>query len=223
MQRILNNRQGVILGITGLFLLILVFYMLAVKPKVELWENQDNEIVGLQQQNTLMQSKIDELSKEESGSMTDEEMTAKLPPDADSQQIILDIQRIGQQASVRLSDATFAYEGEGQDASASTPISKALTAEGLRTVYVTVNVEGDYAHLRMWLDQLQQTERLTTVDSVGFQQPAVPNTLLAATVTFTASYYPTAAGTAADADGTSDAADAAGTTDATDATADPAQ
>ncbi|OWA36223.1 hypothetical protein B9G55_10270 [Saccharibacillus sp. O16] len=205
MQRILNNRQGVILGITGLFLLILLFYVLAIRPKAELWKSQDVEIASLQQQNDLLQSKIEERTQEESSSMTPENVAAALPPDPDAEQLILDIKRIGEQASssVRLSDATFSYEGGSAAPESTTAISQALSANGLRTVYVTVNVEGNYSQIRSWINQLQQTKRVTTVDSISFQQSIQPNQLLSATITFTASYLPTtsaAAPAAADAD-----------------------
>lgn len=192
MQRILNNRQGVILGITGLFLLILVFYVLAIRPKAELWNTQDLEITSLQQQNALLQSKLDERTQEQSGSMTDENIKAALPPGPDAEQLILDMKRIGEQASVRLSDATFSYGKDTADANSATAISKALSAAGLGTVYVTVNVEGNYMQLRSWIDLLQKTERVTTVDAISFQQSAQPNQLLSATITFTASYLPAA-------------------------------
>lgn len=193
MQRILNNRQGIVLGITGLFLLILAFYMLAIKPKVELWNTQENEIASLNQQNALLQSKIDERDQEsQDDSLTEEAIAAALPPNADAEQLILDIKQIGEQASVRLSDATFAYGGESETM-AGTPISQILNANGLNTVYVTVNVEGNYTQLRTWIDLVQKTDRVTTVDSIAFQQPAQPNTLLAATITFTASYLPSIA------------------------------
>ncbi|WP_172198332.1 type II secretion system protein GspM [Saccharibacillus qingshengii] len=193
MQRILNNRQGIILGITGLFLLILAFYMLAIKPKVELWNTQESEISSLNQQNALLQSKIDERDQEsQDDSLTEEAIAAALPPNADAEQLILDIKQIGEQASVRLSDAAFAYGGES-DATAGTSISQVLSANGLNTVYVTVNVEGNYTQLRTWIDLVQKTDRVTTVDSIAFQQPAQPNTLLAATITFTASYLPSTA------------------------------
>ncbi len=202
MQKILNNRQGFILGITGLFLLILAFYMLAIRPKAELWNTQDLEIVSLQQQNALLQSKIDERNQTESGSMTEENLRAALPPGPNAEQLILDIKRIGEQASVRLSDATFSYGGDSAaNASGSaSAISQALTANGLGTVYVTVNVEGNYTQIRSWIDLLQKTERVTTVDSFSFQQSSQPNLLLSATITFTASYLqaadmPGAAGT----------------------------
>lgn len=207
MQKILNNRQGFILGITGLFLLILAFYMLAIRPKAELWNTQDLEISSLQQQNDLLQSKIAEREQTESGSMTEENIQAALPPGPNAEQLILDIKRIGEQASVRLSDATFSYgsESAANGSGSASAIAQALAANGLGTVYVTVNVEGNYTQIRSWIDLLQKTERVTTVDSLSFQQSAQPNLLLSATITFTASYLQTA-------DATSAAAGAAATT-----------
>ncbi len=223
LERIHNSRQAIILGLAVLFLALLGFYMLLIRPDVETLKANESEVTRLQQENDIFQKKIDELTALGVTEFTEEEIAAKLPANANMEQIILDLKEAGEKADVRLSDAQFSEQSEDATLDVTTPISQALSSNGLRSVYVTVNIEGGYTQIRDWMDRIQKLDRITTIDNFSFQQPYLPgntSSLLSASVTFTASYLPPAA--VADPAATDAAAGTDTTGTETDATVTPA-
>lgn len=213
MERIHNNRQALILGVAVLFMLLLVPYMLMIRPQSEEIAATDGEIARLQQENEIYQRKIDELTTEGTSELSEEEIARRLPADPNQEQIVNDLYNVGLATSVRLSDATFANENTaGGDQAA---VSEAEPASGqVRSIYVTANIQGSYAAIKAWMSAIQDLPRLTSVEQFTLNKPYDFNgALLEATVTFTASYVPQSApaDAAAGTDPAGAAADGSGT------------
>lgn len=180
------------LGVAVLFLLLLVPYMLMLRPQSEEISVNDGEIVRLQQENDLFQRKIDELTAEGADDLSDEEIAQVLPTVSNQEQIVNDLYKVGVATSVRLSDATFSNENTA--ASQTDAGSQASVSGQVRSVYVTVNIQGSYDGIKNWMSEIQNLPRLTAVEQFRIDKPYVyRGTLLSATVTFTASYLPQAA------------------------------
>ncbi len=219
MERIHNNRQALILGIAVLFLLLLVPYMLILRPQTEDIAANDGEIARLQQENDIFQRKIDELKAEGAGSLTAEQIEAKLPADANQEQIVTDMYTIGLDSEVTLTDAAFSNEN-AVSSDASAQAADATVSNQVQSVYVTANIQGSYEAIKLWMGAIQKLPRITTIEQFTLDKPySFKSALLEASVTFKASYLPQAAPTdAAPADGTT-GTDAAAETDATTETA----
>lgn len=197
MERIHNNRQALILGVAVLFLLLLIPYMLIIRPQTEEVAASDGEIVRLQQENDIFQRKIDELTTEETSELSDTEIARKLPTDPNQEQVVIDLYNVGLATDVVLSNATFSSENSAVGDQALQ--SEASTSNQVQSIYVTANIKGSYAGIKSWMSAIQDLPRLTAVEQFTLSKPYVFNsTLLEATVTFTASYLPQ---TAASVDG----------------------
>ncbi|OWR27555.1 hypothetical protein CDO73_21705 [Saccharibacillus sp. O23] len=214
LERIHNNRQALILGITVLFLLLLVPYMLMIRPQTEKIETQQSEVVRLQQENEIYGRKIDELKNQGAQNLSGEEIAEKLPSEPDQEQIVTDLYKAGLATNVILSDATFASESPVAG-SATAQTTEAPQDGQIRSVYVTANIQGDYTGLKNWMSALQKLPRLTSIEQFKLNKPYVySNSLLDATVTFTAIYLPSTVDSSASSNA-ADATDAgAGTTPA---------
>ena len=197
MERIHNNRQALVLGIAMLFLLLLVPYMLLLRPQTEQMTANESEIARLEQENGIYQRKIDELKAQNADRLSDEQIAQKLPAGPDQEQIVKDLYKIGMASGVVLADATFSNESTAADPAAqNTDVS---ASSGIRSVYVTAHVKGGYAGIKDWMAALQKLPRLTSVEQFTIDKPYVFNgVLLEATVTFTASYLPPAGASAPD-------------------------
>ncbi|MEJ8303619.1 type II secretion system protein GspM [Saccharibacillus sacchari] len=224
MERIHNNRQALILGVAVLFLLLLVPYMLMIRPQTEDIETQKSEVARLQQENEIFQRKIDELKGEGVGELSDEEIAQKLPATPNQEQIVTDLYKVGLATNVILSDATFASENP-TSGSATAQTTETTTGQ-VNSVYVTANIQGDYASIKNWMTAMQNLPRFTSIEQFTLNKPYVfGSSLLDATVTFTASYLPRDASDAVTADTTAggDAAtpsDNGATSEATDPASD---
>jgi len=190
MERLHNNRQPLILGIAVLFLVLLAVYILLMRPNTEQIEINDSQITNLQQENDIFQRKIDELQAEGTGTLSEEEIAQKLPADSNKEQVIIDLNRIGDDTGVRLIDASFSDENAN-----TAEASDSNATETVKSLYVTANIQGSYSGIKLWMDQLQNLPRLTAVEQISLQKPYLNsgNTLLSSTVTFKASYLPSAA------------------------------
>lgn len=193
MERIHNNRQALVLGIAVLFLLLLVPYMLMIRPQTEDIAYNDSEIARLQQENDIFQKKIDELKAAGAGSLTDEQIVAKLPLDPDQEQIVTDLYNVGLDNDITLLDAAFSNE-DVTTGTASAQVADATTSNQVKSVYVTANIQGSYEKIKLWMSAIQNLPRITMIEQFTLNKPySFKNTLLDATVTFKASYLPPAA------------------------------
>ena len=189
LERIHNNRQGLILGVAVLFLLLLVPYMLMIRPQSEDIAFQQGEVTRLQQENEIFGRKIEELKGAGAAELSDEEVTQKLPSNANQEQIVSDLYKVGLATNVILSDATFADNIPGSESAATetqTPVSGSVAG-----VYVTANIQSDYNGIKAWMKAIQNLPRITSIEQFSFNKPYVfSGSLLEATVTFKASYLP---------------------------------
>ncbi|CAM4395994.1 type II secretion system protein GspM [Saccharibacillus endophyticus] len=209
MERIHNNRQALILGVAVLFLLLLVPYMLMIRPQTEKIQTQQSEVARLQQENDIFQRKIDELKSGETSELSEEEIAKKLPADPNQEQIVTDLYQVGLASDVVLSDATFAGT-DPNSGTATAQTTDTATSGQINAMYVTVNIQGNYAQIKKWMTELQNLPRFTSVEQFTINKPYnFGSSLLDATVTFTASYLPQAAdstnGSVGSADGTGSA------------------
>lgn len=200
LERIHNNRQALILGVAVLFLLLLVPYMLMIRPQTEEIDTQNGEVARLQQENDIFQRKIDELKGGGTSELSDEEIAKKLPADPNQEQIVKDLYKVGLATNVILSDAAFSNENP---ISASATATDTASGSQVQSVYVTANIQGDYASLQNWMTAMQSLPRLTSIEQFTLNKPYVfGSSLLDASVTLRAVYLPQAATT--DASGTTD-------------------
>lgn len=211
MERIHNNRQALIMGLAVLFLLLLVPYMLILRPQTEDLAINDGEIARLQQENDIFQKKIDELKAEGAGSLTQEQIVAKLPAGANQEQIVTDLYNVGLDNEIILSDASFSDENTAATNTAAQPADTANTGQ-VKSIYVTANIQGSYKAIQSWMGAIQNLPRITSIEQFTLSKPyTFSGSLLEATVTFNASYLPAdAAADTVPADG-STGTDAAGT------------
>ncbi|GGN93049.1 hypothetical protein [Saccharibacillus kuerlensis] len=189
MERIHNNRQALVLGIAVLFLLLLIPYVLIIRPQAEEKVSNDSEIAFLQQTNDLFQRKIDELSDQEVGGLSSEQIAQRLPEGPDQEQVVTDLYNVGLSTNVRLVDASFANE-KSADGTVS-PETNVGTPEQIKSVYVTAKIQGSYEGIKSWMKEIQDLPRLTAIEQFTLNKPYVyKGSLLSATVTFSASYLP---------------------------------
>ncbi|NGZ76079.1 type II secretion system protein M [Saccharibacillus alkalitolerans] len=190
MERIHNNRQALVLGIAVLFLLLLVPYMLMIRPQTEDIAANEAEIARLQQENDVYQRKIDELKTVGAGELSAEQIAAKLPANPDQERIVTDLYKVGLETSVILSDASFSDENTAQASEAAQSAGSSAAGQ-VKSVYVTANIRGSYEGIKAWMSAIQDLPRLTSVEQFTLTKPyAFKGTLLEATVTFNASYLP---------------------------------
>ena len=193
MEQINKYRSGIVLGVLVLFLILFAFFMLGVEPSNHKIMLQQNEISQLEQQNALIQNKINEL-KANSGTMDSEQAAAlaALPSGDSSEQIIRDLQAISTSAKAKLKDIGFTLSDTNQ-------IGSMLGEPGpeyptIKEIQMTGVVQGNYQQIHDWLSQLNSLPRLIKVDSFSFQLPyeqrsaGNPGSILTANVAFTAYY-----------------------------------
>lgn len=192
MEQINKYRSPIVLGVLMLFLLLFVFFMFGVQPNNRKIADQDLQIGQLEQQNGLIQTKIDELKSSSEASQEQEALLAQLPRGDGSEQLILDLRTIGSYTNARLKDIGFAV-GE------TNPIQEMTGAADIafptvKQLKMTAIVEGDYASVRNWLTALQLMPRIINVDSFSFQQSGDEDSneeagsIITANITFTAYY-----------------------------------
>lgn len=193
MEQINKYRSAIVLGVLVLFLTLFAFFMLGVQPTNNKIELQNAEITQLEQQNGLIQNKINELKA--NGDTVNSEQAAALAalPNGDSsEQLIRDLQTIGINAQAELKDIGFtlsdvneigALVGEGE-----------LKYPAVKEIKMTGVVEGNYQQIHDWLKELNALPRLIKVDSFSLQLPyeqrsaGSPGSDLTANVAFTAYY-----------------------------------
>lgn len=181
------------MGLLILFLLLFGFYMLGIRPVSSDITGQKAEISLLDQEQVLLQNKINELKSAEDATASGEEPALTAIPLGDSSEaLILDLKSIGDNSHARLKDIGFSLS-ESSTVSAWTGI-EANSAAGLNEIKMTAIVEGGYAEIHEWLKQLNDLPRVIAVDSFAFKQPyefpapLKPGSILTATVSFTAYY-----------------------------------
>ncbi len=192
METLNKNRNTIVLGTVLLFLALLLVFVAGVRPVTGTIRERGEELDRIQGQNHVIQAKIDELknSKQEE-ELNSTELQALLPGSDDSEQLLLDLSRIDKETQVELVNAAFA-NADGNRLHLLTGSTEPIFS-AVKETSVNAVVSGTYDEIRQWLIELQEFERLLTVDSFSFQQPyefKEPGSLLTANVTFTAYYLP---------------------------------
>lgn len=144
----------------------------------------------LNEQNSLLERKIDERKNDTSQQAEEAALLTQLPEGDNSEQMILDLRSIGSVSGAKLKDVNFSIGQEN-------PI-QTMTGSGT-AVYPTVKpltmtavVEGDYSSISNWLSALQQLPRIVNVDTLTFQRSSDgggaggTSSIITANVSFTA-------------------------------------
>ncbi|MEK5036021.1 type 4a pilus biogenesis protein PilO [Paenibacillus sp. FSL R7-0302] len=190
MEQINRYRSPITLGVLILFLLLFAFFMLGLQPASRTVKDQESELSQLNEQNSLLERKIDERKNDTSQQAEEAALLTQLPKEDNSEQMILDLRSIGSVSGAKLKDVNFSIGLEN-------PI-QAMTGSGT-AVYPTVKpltmtavVEGDYSGISKWLTALQQLPRVVNVDTLTFQRSSDgggaggTSSIITANVSFTA-------------------------------------
>ncbi|WNS42696.1 type 4a pilus biogenesis protein PilO [Paenibacillus sp. MMS20-IR301] len=193
MEQMNKYRSPIVLGVLVLFLLLFAFFLLGFKPTNDKISEQESEMSQLEQQNSLMETKIEELNSSSANDDAQEELLAQLPRGDNSEQLILDLRNIGALTDARLKEIGFTLEDTN-------PIqemtgSASVVYPTVKELKLTATVEGTYTSLRNWLTALQLLPRIINVEAYSFQHSNDSGNILSASVTFTA-YYEQSADTA---------------------------
>ncbi|MNC40038.1 Pilus assembly protein, PilO [compost metagenome] len=193
METINKYRSPIVLGLLVMFVLLFTFYMLAIRPVNQDLLRGDAELSQLQQERTLLTTKLNELKgSSEAKTSSEEAALAAIPQGDDSEGLILDLQAIGNSSHARLKDIGFSLT-ETNGVSVWTGIS-AEAAGKLKEIKMSAIVEGGYTEIHDWLKELHALPRVVSVDSFAFQQPyelttaLKPGSIVTANIAFTAYY-----------------------------------
>ncbi|WP_405104730.1 type 4a pilus biogenesis protein PilO [Paenibacillus sp. FSL K6-1217] len=167
MEQINKYRSPITLGVLTLFLLLFAFFMLGLQPASRAVKDQESQLSQLNEQNSLLERKIDERKNDTSQQAEEAALLTQLPKGDNSERMILDLRSIGSVSGAKLRDVSFSIGQEN-------PI-QTMTGSGT-VVYPTVKplamtavVEGDYSSISNWLLALQQLPRVVNVDTLTYQ------------------------------------------------------
>lgn len=198
MEQINKFRSTIVLGLLVLFLILFGFYLFSIRPVNEDIKKGENEISMLEQDRTLLENRIAQLKNDTSSSAPAAEAAlVAIPEGDDSEDLIRDLKKIGDDTHARLKDISFSLTDSSDAASWEALAGKSIT--GLKEIKMTAVVEGGYTQIHDWLKQLNLLPRLVSIDTFAFQQPyEFPGaqglgSILTANVSFTA-YYADQAG-----------------------------
>ncbi|MEK4849553.1 type 4a pilus biogenesis protein PilO [Paenibacillus sp. FSL H7-0756] len=168
MEQINKYRSPITLGVLILFLLLFAFFMLGLQPTSRTVKDQESELSQLNEQNSLLESKINERKNDTSQQAEEAALLTQLPKGDNSEQMILDLRSIGSVSGAKLKDVNFSIGQEN-------PI-QTMTGSGtavypaVKPLTMTAVVEGDYSSISKWLLALQQLPRVVNVDTLTFQR-----------------------------------------------------
>lgn len=184
MEQINRYRSPIVLGVLVLFLLLFAFFLLGFQPTNTKIAEQEAEMAQLEQQNSLLQRKIDERQSSVENSEAEDALLKQLPRGDASEQLLLDLREVGTMSDARLKDIGFAAEDTNsvQDRSG----SAAAVFPGVKQLRMTALVEGTYSNVRSWLNALQLLPRIINVEAFSFQHSSNSGNIISANVTFTA-------------------------------------
>ncbi|WP_191089627.1 type II secretion system protein GspM [Paenibacillus spiritus] len=190
MEQINKYRSPIVLGILVLFLALLAFYLLGARPLSEKIDQQQEELALLNQQNSLMEKKIDERKADGSADSEKAELLAQLPKGDNAETLILQLRQIELHTGARLKDIGFAVSEQNPiQVMKGTSVPEYPTVKQLT---MTAVVEGNYLSVSRWLYELYTMDRIVNVDSLSFQKNTANGTsaaesgILTANVTFSA-------------------------------------
>jgi len=179
MEQLNKYRSSIILGLALLFIILLAVYMLVVRPLGEQTDTYTQNITELQQEGQLLQTRIAELQSHQTGNAA---VTTAVPDQDASEQLLTALEQVSNKSRTRLANIEFQQILPG-DAGNSVGVPVGIQAG---QVQMNAEIEGGYAQIHEWMNQLQKMPRLVTIDSFSFEQPYQP--ILTAKVTFTAYY-----------------------------------
>lgn len=186
MEQFNKYRSPIVLGVLVLFLLLFAFFLLGFQPTNNKIAEQESEISQLEQQNSLMENKIEELNSSAANDEEQDALLAQLPRGDGSEQLILDLRAIGTMTNARLKDIGFTLDDTN-------PIqvmtgSPNVVFPTVKSIKMTAVVEGSYINVRNWMTALQLLPRIINVDAYSFQHSSDSNNIISANITFTAYY-----------------------------------
>ncbi len=189
-EQLNKYRSPIVLGLLILFLLLFAFFMLGVQPASQEIKEQEVQLSQLNEQNELLEKKIDEKMNDSSQQAEQAELLAQLPKGDNSEQLILDLRAIGSATGTRLKDISFSV-GDTNPIQEMTGSSTAFYPT-VKQLNMTAVVEGDYPGIISWLLALQTMPRIVNVDTYSFQRSSnndnaqESSNIITANVTFTA-------------------------------------
>nr|WP_254075551.1 type 4a pilus biogenesis protein PilO [Paenibacillus tritici] len=164
--------------------------MLGLQPGSREIKDQESQLSQLNEQNSLLESKIEERKNDTAQEAEEAALLAQLPKGDHSEQMILDLRSIGSVTGAKLKDVSFSV-GEENPIQQMTG-SSTVAYPTVKQLTMTAVVEGDYAGICSWLHALQQLPRIVNVDSLTFQRSSdggatgSTSSIITANVSFTA-------------------------------------
>lgn len=200
MEQLNKYRSTIVLGVLVLFLLLFAFFMLGLQPTIDELSDQKLEMVRVEEETALLQSKVDEMKGTDgTGGLSAAESLTALPQSDSTEQLVLDLRLVGARSQATLKNVDFNLSGMNEI------FLMTGSSQGvypfIKEVKMNAEVEGNYEQIYAWIEGLERLPRLIKVDSFSFQQPSGQpelntNTEMTANIVFT-TYYEDIQGDAA--------------------------
>ena len=193
MEQLNKYRSPIVLGVLVLFLLLFAFYMLGLQPTLEQLDEQQSEIQTMEDEIALLQGKVDEMkgTTDSTDKGASNDSLEALPQSDLEDQIVRDLRQIGIRSDAVLRSVDFSLADMNS--------IHTMTGEGgevypfVDEIKMNAEVEGTYAQITSWLEELEKLPRLMKVDSLNLQRRSSLNisgdsTIITANIAFTAYY-----------------------------------
>ncbi|RIX54047.1 hypothetical protein D3P08_07280 [Paenibacillus nanensis] len=182
----LNKSQSMsIIAIIAMFLLLLVIFLIVLRPSFKEVEEQKRQVAQLEEQNAMLQ-KVLANKKEKTKDLPDDVQKA-LPLWDNTEQMVVSMKELAAATNTSLSSISFSVSDTNQIqaiAGGSEPLFPTVGELKVQTV-----IQGAYSEVRGWLVELQKLPRVVNVDSVRYSVGASGE--MSAEVNFTGYYDPT--------------------------------
>ncbi|SEP14099.1 hypothetical protein [Paenibacillus sp. OV219] len=210
MEQLNKNRSLAVLLIALLFLLLFAAYTFLIKPSSGSDSEQQAEIERLTSQAELLGKKVSE-NKQANKAYSEASVQNALPLWDNTEQLLLDLQRIEQETGTATITATFNADTLGEQTAGNTDsatldgTSDSTSSDGTATtdstgsaslgpsvkkLKVSAVIKGRYADVLRYVEKLQRMPRLVTVESFDAVKASTADKPISANITFTAYFDP---------------------------------
>ena len=153
----------------GIVLVILITWMAAVSPCLDMIHNADEQTAQIEAQNEKTQKKIDQLLIA-SETMTIQrarlkQLQAQLPENFDQSAFITSIDQAAAGTGVTIKSVTF---DDAVEAALPAQAQKSIVAGHLVEVPLTITASGSYDSMRAFVDAVQKIERIAVPNTVTY-------------------------------------------------------
>ncbi|RED61700.1 type 4a pilus biogenesis protein PilO [Cohnella lupini] len=188
MESLHKSRPLILLVMAMCFLLLLLFYVYAIRPSDRKIAEKNDELARLDKQVELVLQKTEEKNETKS-EYSQESVQAALPLSDNTEQMLLDLNSLGKSNGVSLENVTVSMqEGNGLQAMTGDTESPFPAVNELK---ISVALQGTYPSIVNWIAQLQRLPRLLVIDSFDLNKPKTEEALpkpISVNLMFTAYY-----------------------------------